>query len=392
MADDPKLLQEGDDFDMDLEGDFDAGPREAPDVGDVTLRSAVESTRSPEAADTPAEVSDALEDVLGSPDTATTSAPDKSVGKPAPAMSKPDRAAGVASVAQVDRPPQKTPPESNKTAMARGYRRQKAELERAAAESETAQKREPEPQAAATVETPALERLRAAEVEDLEALEAWLDSKKKDPGPQARLDEAHRRLRAADKAAGATEPGSATAEQIATIKALHEITPTHGGEIQVRDSAGMSRKEAREAIARRADTATLNPPFDSNLLSLGRDAVRPRLLKLSEFLGDASSPVSPNPPKDTDGRREDSGRGVRELQGRWPGLHWGRWEVGGRSSVAAQGPYGRLRELRCAGWRENTQQGTLADRGGASLRGRWVSCSLAVRPGVEWLAAGPRRE
>ena len=29
--------------------------------------------------------------------------------------------------------------------------------------------------------------------------------------------------------------------------------------------------------------------------------------------------LSPNPPKDTDGRREDSGRGwVRELQGRWP--------------------------------------------------------------------------
>ena len=102
--------------------------------------------------------------------------------------------------------------------------------------------------------------------------------------------------------------------------------------------------------------------------------------------------LTPNPPMDTDGRREDSGRGVRELQGRWPGLHWGRWEVGGRSSVAAQGPYGRLRELRCAGWRENTQQGTLADRGGASLRGRWVSRRLAVRPGVEWLAAGPRRE
>ena len=102
--------------------------------------------------------------------------------------------------------------------------------------------------------------------------------------------------------------------------------------------------------------------------------------------------LSPNPPKDTDGRREDSGRGVRELPGRWPGLHWGRWEVGGRSSVAAQGPYGRLRELRCAGWRENTQQGTLADRGGASLRGGWVSRRLAVRPGVEWLAVGPGRE
>ena len=34
-----------------------------------------------------------------------------------------------------------------------------------------------------------------------------------------------------------------------------------------------------------------------------------------------NGPVSPNPPKDTDGRREESGRGwVRELQGRWPGV------------------------------------------------------------------------
>ena len=48
--------------------------------------------------------------------------------------------------------------------------------------------------------------------------------------------------------------------------------------------------------------------------------------------------LSPNPPKDTEGGREDSGRGwVRELQGRWPGP-WGRWGAGGRSSGAAQGP------------------------------------------------------
>ena len=73
---------------------------------------------------------------------------------------------------------------------------------------------------------------------------------------------------------------------------------------------------------------------------------------------------------------------MRELQGRWPGLHWGIWEVGGRSSVAAQGPYGRLRELRCAGWRENTQQGTLADRGGASLRG--VGSVAGWPSGREW--------
>ena len=57
--------------------------------------------------------------------------------------------------------------------------------------------------------------------------------------------------------------------------------------------------------------------------------------------------LSPNPPKD--GVRTAEG-GVRELRARWPGLHWGRWEGGGRSSVAAQGAYGRLRGLRCAGW------------------------------------------
>ena len=75
-----------------------------------------------------------------------------------------------------------------------------------------------------------------------------------------------------------------------------------------------------------------------------------------------------------------------------PGLHWGRWDVGGRFSISAQGPYGCLRELRCAGWRENTQQGTPAGRGGASLRGRWVSCRLAVRQEVEWRAVGPGRD
>ena len=45
----------------------------------------------------------------------------------------------------------------------------------------------------------------------------------------------------------------------------------------------------------------------------------------------ASHYLNPNPPKDTDGRREDRRRGMRELQGRWPGLDWGRWEVGGGS-------------------------------------------------------------
>ena len=33
--------------------------------------------------------------------------------------------------------------------------------------------------------------------------------------------------------------------------------------------------------------------------------------------------LNPNPPMDTDGQREDSGSGVREVQGRWPGLRLG---------------------------------------------------------------------
>ena len=48
-----------------------------------------------------------------------------------------------------------------------------------------------------------------------------------------------------------------------------------------------------------------------------------QLLPLSELSWDDFERLclSPNPPKDTDGRREGSGRGwVRELQGRWPGV------------------------------------------------------------------------
>ena len=103
--------------------------------------------------------------------------------------------------------------------------------------------------------------------------------------------------------------------------------------------------------------------------------------------------VSPNPPKDTDGRREDSGRGVGE--GATGEMAWALG-VDGRPADGLQSPH-RAPKALCEScdardWREDTQQGTLADRGGASLRGRWVSCRLAVRPGMEWLAAGPRRD
>ena len=99
-----------------------------------------------------------------------------------------------------------------------------------------------------------------------------------------------------------------------------------------------------------------------------------------------------NPPKDTDGRREESGRGGEGATGE---IAWVPFGVG-RSADGLHrrtGAPGRLRELRCAGWRENTQQGTLSDRAGASLRGssvvRWVGRSPTVPSGREWNGSQP---
>ena len=71
-------------------------------------------------------------------------------------------------------------------------------------------------------------------------------------------------------------------------------------------------------------------------------------LQLSPFILIDVNVVSPNPPKDTDGRREDSGRGVRELQARLSGLDSGRREVAGRPAGALGGADGGLRWARGA--------------------------------------------
>ena len=75
---------------------------------------------------------------------------------------------------------------------------------------------------------------------------------------------------------------------------------------------------------------------------------------------------------------------VRELQGRWLGSIGVDW----RSADGLQSPHRAPMALRgSCDARENTQQGTLADRGGTSLRGRWGSCRLAVRPTSPWWRA-----
>ena len=83
------------------------------------------------------------------------------------------------------------------------------------------------------------------------------------------------------------------------------------------------------------------------------------LQEAAENVGSSPSRWVELNPESTEGRREDRGRESEGATGGDGlgsiGLHWGRWEVSGRSSVTAQGPYGRLRECDCAGWRENTQ-------------------------------------
>ena len=88
---------------------------------------------------------------------------------------------------------------------------------------------------------------------------------------------------------------------------------------------------------------------------------------------------------------------MRELQGRWPGLHWGRWEVAEGLQSLHRAPVAA-----CGRWAgrdggERTQQETLADRDWRELAGTF-GCPLggsgtdgAVRQEVESLAAVPGR-
>ena len=96
---------------------------------------------------------------------------------------------------------------------------------------------------------------------------------------------------------------------------------------------------------------------------------------------------SPNPPMDTDGQREDNGRGVREYRRDNPGSNLGRREVGGRSAGAFGGADGGLQWLWRARWRDRTRQEALADWASASLRGRWVGWRVSggrAPSGWEW--------
>ena len=105
--------------------------------------------------------------------------------------------------------------------------------------------------------------------------------------------------------------------------------------------------------------------------------------------------LNPNPPKDTDGRREESGRGGEGATGEIAWVPFGVGRSADRlhrrtgapmavcgSCDARDGERIRSREL--------SRTGLARVCGDLRLSGGWVADG-AVRPGVEWLAAGPRR-
>ena len=94
---------------------------------------------------------------------------------------------------------------------------------------------------------------------------------------------------------------------LATAVACESLGPTGAVTGKVRFASEVALPEGAVVTIKLLDTTLADAPS----MELGRD-----MIENADRL-----PVSPNPPKDTDGRREDSGRGwVRELQGRWPGV------------------------------------------------------------------------
>ena len=106
-------------------------------------------------------------------------------------------------------------------------------------------------------------------------------------------------------------------------------------------------------------------------------------------------PLNPNPPKDTDGRREESGRGGEGATGEiaWVPFGVGRSADGlHRRTGAPMAVCGSCdaRDGERIRSRELSRTGLARVCGDLRLSGGWVADG-AVRPGVEWLAAGPRR-
>ena len=124
-------------------------------------------------------------------------------------------------------------------------------------------------------------------------------------------------------------------------------------------------------------------------------AIEPRLWRRFKIVPPEVFSLSPNPPKDTDGRREESGRGGEGATGEiaWVPFGVGRSADGlHRRTGAPMAVCGSCdaRDGERIRSRELSRTGLARVCGDLRLSGGWVADG-AVRPGVEWLAAGPRR-
>ena len=99
--------------------------------------------------------------------------------------------------------------------------------------------------------------------------------------------------------------------------------------------------------------------------------------------------LNPNPPKGTEGRREDSRRGVRKYRG--DGLGSIGVAGGGRRTAFNRrtGPLWPSAGAAIRGMAKEYVAGNSRGPDWREFAGTFVSCRLAFRPGVEWLAAGP---
>ena len=116
--------------------------------------------------------------------------------------------------------------------------------------------------------------------------------------------------------------------QAAASRTIREVTGAEAGYVTAGASAALTLGTAAilagldpGKMERLPDTTGMrNEIIISKEQRTGYDhAIRlagARLVEVGMNEAAAGGGVSPNPPKDTDGRREESGRGVRELQGK----------------------------------------------------------------------------
>ena len=139
------------------------------------------------------------------------------------------------------------------------------------------------------------------------------------------------------------------------------------------------------------DTGKSPPTMDSSLR--GNDGQAKRVSGIRHIQVEVVLVLSPNPPMDTDGRREDTGRGVRKLQKRWSGLDSGRREVGGGLQALLGAPMAAYSgcgegDGGIGHGKRRSRTGLARVVGAFSCRGRWVSGGRAPS-GREWNGSQP---